>query len=160
MPPGVLALSQPGRHSRASPVTARVQEADKAEGTVEKEEYLALAFRMGIEELVMENNNSGKDAIRDPRVVALMDLATHAALHSWVAKQVLVPLLATRCVLGAGQVDEAGVPDRSNVRAHAHANAGAALDHVRDDGGADGRPVQRSLCVPRAAGRAAAGADK
>ena len=63
MSPPVLALSHPGPHSRASPLTltARDQEADKAEGTVEREEYLALAFRMGIEELVMENNKSGKE---------------------------------------------------------------------------------------------------
>ena len=106
MSPPVLALSHPGPHSRASPLTltARDQEADKAEGTVEREEYLALAFRMGIEELVMENNKSGKDAIRDPRVVALMDLSTHAALQSWVAKQ--VPLLIMYEMMEAQTADQ------------------------------------------------------
>ena len=79
------------------------QEIAKAEGSPEQED-LALAFRMGIEQLVNENNRNGKDAIEDARVVSLMDLSAHAALQFWVPRQ--LPLTVMHELLEAQTADQ------------------------------------------------------
>ena len=59
------------------------------EDTSEQDETVALAFRVVLEELVVNSNKSvtGGGAIKDPKVVALLDLSLHAAHQGWVAKQ-------------------------------------------------------------------------
>ena len=71
----------------------KIRSADKAgvskEDLSEQEETIALAFRMILEELVVSSNRSasGKGAINDSKVVALLDLSLHSAQLGWVPKQ-------------------------------------------------------------------------
>ena len=66
---------------------------NKSEGTkkdtTEQDETMALAFRVVLEELVVNSNRNetGGGAIQDSKVVALLDLALHAAHLGWVPKQ-------------------------------------------------------------------------
>ena len=66
---------------------------NKSEGTkkdtTEQDETMALAFRVVLEELVgnSNRNETGGGAIQDSKVVALLDLALHAAHLGWVPKQ-------------------------------------------------------------------------
>lgn len=84
-------------------LAASPEEIAKAEGSPEQED-LALAFRMGVEQLVTENNLNGRDAIDDARVVSLMDLSAHAALQLWVPRQ--LPLMVMHELLEAQTADQ------------------------------------------------------
>ena len=84
-------------------LAASPEEIAKAEGSSEQED-LALAFRMGLEQLVNENNSSGKDAIADARIVSLMDLSAHAAVNLWVPRQ--LPLMVMHELLEAQTADQ------------------------------------------------------
>ena len=81
-----------------------IEELAKATSTLPAHEDLSLAFRMGIEQLVTENNKTGKDAITDARVVSLMDLSVHAALKNWVPRQ--LPLMVMHDWLEAQSADQ------------------------------------------------------
>ena len=50
---------------------------------------MALAFRVVLEELVVSSNKNqmGGGAIKDPKVVSVLDLSLHAAHLGWVPKQ-------------------------------------------------------------------------
>ena len=74
-----------------------------ADGSPDQED-LTLAFRLGIEQLVLENNRAGKDSIKDPRVVSLMDLSVHAAMRSWVPRQ--NPLMVMEDMLASQTADQ------------------------------------------------------
>lgn len=80
---------------------ATPEEIAKIEGSPEQED-LALAFRLGLEQLVIENNS--KDSIKDARVVSLMDLSVHAAMQSWVPRQ--LPLMVIHEMLEAQTADQ------------------------------------------------------
>mmetsp|Transcript_10760 Transcript_10760/g.25763 ORF Transcript_10760/g.25763 Transcript_10760/m.25763 type:complete len:588 (+) Transcript_10760:287-2050(+) len=103
----------------------------------EEEECIALAFRMILEELVTENNKKEipSTAIDDPRVVALLDIATHAALAAWVPRQ--LPLMvvhelfegqtARQCETAFGYMEKRVDQMRKLTEAGEHKYSQAAL---------------------------------
>ena len=69
-----------------------------------REEDMALAFRIAVEQLLTENSRAGKDSIQDARVVSLLDLSIHAALEKWVPRQ--LPCMVMHDWLEAQSADQ------------------------------------------------------
>ena len=80
---------------------ATPEEVAKIDGSPEQED-LALAFRLGLEQLVIENKTM--ESIKDARIVSLMDLSVHAAMQSWVPRQ--LPLMVIHEMLEAQTADQ------------------------------------------------------
>jgi len=80
---------------------ATPEEVAKIDGSPEQED-LALAFRLGLEQLVIENKSM--ESIKDARIVSLMDLSVHAAMQSWVPRQ--LPLMVIHEMLEAQTADQ------------------------------------------------------